>query len=135
MADISDLDFMQRSRRLFIGAVMLVLGGVVGYALPQNNASPNSESGQILAVGDAIQNSGLWFTFMPKTNGPDLRFRLQYATAWKSSSTDEWHYAGLPTCMVPGSTMPEPATLGMVSIRGSGSAPDRKIIVWVECYT
>ena len=135
MADISDLDFMQRSRRLVVGAVMLVLGGVVGYALPQHNASPNSQKGQILAVGDAIQNSGLWFTFMPKTNGPDMKFRLQYATAWKGSPSDKWQYAGLPSCMVPGSTMPETATLGMVTVRGSGASPPRKIIVWVECYT
>src|SRR5579859_39857 len=134
MAGISDLDFFQRSRRLFIGVVMLVLGGVVGYALPQNNASPNSESGQILSVGDATANAGVSFTFLPTAKGTDQTFQLQFATAWKGARSDKWHYTGLPTCVVPGSTMPEAATLGMVKVRGSGSAPDRHIIVWVECW-
>jgi len=134
MAGIGDLDFMQRSRRLGVGVVMLVLGGVVGYAWPQHNTSQKSESGQILAVGDAVPNEGPWFTFSRATNGSVQKFRLQFATAWKGSPSDKWHYTGLPTCMVPGSTMPEPATLGVVRERGSKAVPHHKVIIWVECY-
>jgi len=135
MAGFGDLDFMQRSRRLGVGAVMLVLGGIVGYAWPQHTTSQNSERGQILAVGNAIPNEGPWFTFSPATNGPVQRFRLQFATAWKGSPSDSWHYTGLPTCMVPGSTMPQPATLGVVTEAGSKAVPTDKVIIWVECYS
>jgi hypothetical protein len=135
MAGFGDLDFMQRSRRLGVGVVMLVLGGVVGYAWPQHNTSQNSESGQILAVGDAVPNEGPWFTFSRATNESVQKFRLQFATAWKGSPSDTWHYTGLPTCMVPGSTMPEVATLGVVREGGSKAAPKHKVIIWVECYS
>jgi hypothetical protein len=91
MAGFGDLDFMQRSRRLGVGVVMLVLGGVVGYSWPQHTTSQNSQSGQILAVGDAVPNEGPWFTFSRATNGSVQRFRLQFATAWKGSPTDSWH--------------------------------------------
>jgi hypothetical protein len=134
MAGIGDLDFMQRSRRLGVGVVMLVLGGVVGYAWPQHATSKNSESGQILAVGNAIPNEGPWFTFTRATNGSVQRFRLQFATAWKGSPSDSWHYTGLPTCVVPGSTMPQSATLGVVTEGGSKAVPNQKVIIWVECY-
>ena len=133
MAGFGDLDFMQRSRRLGVGVVMLVLGGVVGYALPQHHTSQNSESGQIIAVGDAIPNQGPWFTFAPASSGAVQKFSLQFATAWKGAPSDKWHYAGLPTCVVPGSTMPDPATLGVVTVSRKGAAT-HKIIVWVECY-
>jgi hypothetical protein len=132
MAGFGDLDFMQRSRRLGVGVVMLVLGGVVGYALPQHSTSQNSESGQILAVGDAVPDQGPWFTFAPAGSGAVQKFSLQFATAWKAVPSGNWHYAGLPTCVVPGSTMPEPATLGVVTVRGTGAKP-HKIVVWVEC--
>jgi hypothetical protein len=132
MAGFGDLDFMQRSRRLGVGAVMLVLGGVVGYAWPQHSAPQNSEAGQILAVGDAVPDQGPWLTFASASTGAVQKFNLQYATAWKAAPSDSWHYSGLPPCVVPGSTMPAAATLGFVTVRGTGAAP-HKIIVSVEC--
>jgi hypothetical protein len=132
MAGISDLDFMQRSRRLGVGVVMLVLGGVVGYAWPQHSTSQNSESGQILAVGDAIPDQGPWFTFTPTGSSTVQKFNLQFATAWKTAASGNWHYSGLPTCVVPGSTMPEPATLGVITVSGKGAKP-HQVVVWVQC--
>src|SRR5215472_12778420 len=122
MAGFGDLDFMQRSRRLGVGAVMLLLGGVVGYAWPQHSTPQCSETGQILAVGDAVPNQGPWFTFTPANSSSVQKLQLQFATAWKGAPADKWHYVGLPTCVVPGSTMPAPATLGLVTVQAKGAA-------------
>jgi len=133
MAGIGDLDFMQRGRRVVVGAVMLLLGGVVGYALPQNNASPASEPGSVLSVGNTTKDSGILFDFKP-TKGPKQRFRLQAATPWRDTPSGPWHRKGQPACVVPGSTTLTAATLGVVTVQSVGSAPGRSIVVWVECY-
>jgi hypothetical protein len=133
MAGFGDLDFMQRGRRVVVGAVMLLLGGVVGYALPQNNASPAAESGSVLSVGNTTKDSGILFDFKP-AKGPKQTFRLQAATPWQDTPSGPWRSKGQPACLVPGSTTPAAATLGVVTVRPVDSAPGRSIVVWVECY-
>lgn len=133
MAGFGDLDFMQRGRRVVVGAAMLLLGGVFGYALPQNNASPASESGSVLSVGNTTKDSGILFDFKP-AKGPKQAFRLQPATPWQAKPSGHWHRTGQPTCLIPGSTTPTAATLGVVTVQSVGSAPGRLIVVWVECY-
>jgi hypothetical protein len=133
MAGFSDLDVMQRARRLTVGVVMLVLGGIVGYALPQSNASPSSEVGSITSVGNTTKDAGLRFTFMPNKGRPEP-LRLQDATPWQKTSTGRWIPSGLPACLIPGSTAPVKVTLGIVTAQSVGSAPGRPIVVWVECY-
>lgn len=132
MAGFSDLNFMQRGRRVVVGAVMLLLGGVVGYALPQNSASPASEAGSVLSVSNTTKDSGTLFDFKP-AKGPKKTFRLQAATPWQRTPSGPWH-KGQPACVVPGSTTPKAATLGVVTARPVGSAPGSSIVVWVECY-
>jgi hypothetical protein len=133
MAGFGDLDFMQRGRRLFVGAVMLLLGGVVGYALPQNNASPATEAGTVLSVANPTKDSVTLLDFKP-AKGPKEMFTLQAATPWQNTPSGPWHFKGQPACMVPGSTTPTAATLGVVTVRSTGSAPGRTIVAWVECY-
>jgi len=133
MAGFGDLDVMQRARRLSVGAVMLVLGGVVGYALPQSNASPSSEVGSITSVGNTTTDAGLRFSFTPDKGKPEP-LRLQDATPWQKTSTGRWIPTGQPACLVAGSTTPVRVTLGIVTARAVGSAPGRPIVVWVECY-
>ena len=82
MAGFADLDVMQRARRLTVGAVMLVIGGVVGYALPQSNASPSSETGSVTSVGNVTTDAGLRFSFTPAKGKPQI-LRLQDATPWQ----------------------------------------------------
>jgi hypothetical protein len=135
MAGFGDLDFMQRGRRLVVGVAMLVLGGVVGYALPKSDASPNSESGQVVSVGDATKAAGMWFTFKPAGSGQNQRFRLQVPTPWKAKPSDPWRFTGLPPCMVPGSTMPTTATLGLITASVVGSGRDHQMVVSVECFS
>jgi hypothetical protein len=132
MAGFGDLEFMQRGRRMLVGAVMLVLGGVVGYTLPQSNASPTSQTGSVISVGNATKDAGILFDFKP-AKGPKESFRLQDATPWQARPSGPWHHRGQPACIVPGSTTPTKATLGIVTARSVGSAPGRPIIVWVEC--
>ena len=133
MAGFGDLEFMQRGRRVVVGAVMLVLGGVVGYALPQSNASPASDSGKVTSVGNTTKDAGTPFDFQP-TKGPRESLLLQDGTPWQDTPAGLWHKKGLPTCIVPGPTTPMKATLGIVTARSVGSAPGRSIVVWVECY-
>lgn len=133
MADFSDLGFMQRGRLLFVGFVMLFLGGVVGYVLPHTNASPSSQRGSVVSVGNAAPNAGLRFEFKP-VKGAREKFILQPATPWRKSRTSDWTNKGEPSCLVPGSVTPTPATIGVVDISSTGSAPGRSVVVWVECY-
>lgn len=116
-----------------MGAVMLLLGGVVGYALPQSNASPTSESGSVTSVGNTSISAGTSFHFKP-AKSPAEPLLLQNATPWQGKPSGPWHLKGLPTCIVPGTTTPTKATLGIVTARSIGSAPGRQIVVWVECY-
>jgi hypothetical protein len=133
MAGFGDLDVMQRARRLTVGVVMLVVGGVIGYALPQSNASPSSEVGSITSVDNTTKDAGLRFSFTPDKGKPEP-LRLQDATPWQKTSTGRWIPAGQPACLVPGSTTAVKVTLGIVTARAVGSAPGRPIVVWVECY-
>jgi hypothetical protein len=133
MAGFGDLDVMQRGRRLVVGAVMLVLGGVVGYTLPQSSASPTAQAGSVLSVGNSAKDASVAFEFKPK-KGPQEAFVLQGGTPWQDRPSGQWHSKGLPNCIVPGTAGPTKATLGIIRARSVGSAPGRAIVVWVECY-
>jgi hypothetical protein len=133
MAGFADLDVMQRARRLTVGAVMLVLGGVVGYALPQSNASPSSETGLVTSVGNVTTDAGLRFSFTPAKGKPQ-NLLLQDATPWQKTAAGRWFSRGQPSCLMAGQTKPVKVTLGIVTARAVGSAPGRPIVVWVECY-
>jgi hypothetical protein len=124
---------MQRLRLLILGIVLLGIGGVVGFALPHSNASPRSEAGSVISVGNATPDAGLEFWFKP-AKGSKQEFRLQPATPWQRSRSDRWHSKGEPSCLVPGSTTATPATIGVVSTWKVGTANGRFIVVWVECY-
>ena len=134
MAGFADLEFMQRGRRLVVGVVMLGLGGVVGFALPHSNASPSSQKGSVVSVGNPIQNAGVRFAFQP-VKGSKETFRWQPATPWQKSPTSHWTSKGRPPCLVAGTASPTPATIGVVNVAGTGNAPGRSVVVWVECYT
>lgn len=134
MAGFADLEFMQRGRRLVVGAVMLVLGGVVGFALPHSNASPNAQKGSVVAVGNMKQDAAVDFWFKP-FKGAKEKFQLQPATPWRKSRADHWVQTGMPSCLVAGSTNRKPVTLGIVNTSTVGAAGGRSIVVWVECYT
>src|ERR1022692_1824521 len=133
MAGFADLDVIQRARRLGVGAVMLVLGGVVGYALPQSNASPSSEVGSVMSVGNTTTDAGLRFSFTPDKGKPQP-LRLQDATPWQKTPNGRWYPHGQPACLAAGQTTPVKVTLGIVTARAVGSAPGEPIVVWVECY-
>lgn len=133
MAGFADLDVMQRARRLTVGVVMLVLGGVVGYALPQSSASPSSEIGLVTSVGNATTDAGLRFSFTA-TKGKPQNLRFQDATPWQATASGRWYYTGRPACLRPGTTGRVKVTLGIVTAQAVGSAPGGPLVVWVECY-
>jgi hypothetical protein len=138
MADFSDLEFMQRGRRLLVGVVMLGLGGLIGFALPHSNASPSARTGSVVSVGNATKDAGMQVVFQPdkgKDKGKKETFRLQSATPWQKAPGDKWQTKGTPPCVIAGNTSATAATIGVVNVAGTGNLPGRSVIVWVECYT
>jgi len=133
MAGFGDLDVMQRARRLTVGLVMLVLGGVVGYALPKSSASPSGEIGSVTSVGNTTTDAGVRFSFTD-SKGKVQNLKFQYATAWQKTASGQWYHKGLPTCLVPGTTKSVKVTLGIITASPDGTAPGGPIVAWVECY-
>jgi hypothetical protein len=125
---------MQRGRRVVVGAAMLIIGGVAGFTLPHSNASPGTEKGFVVSVGNAPANADLRFEFKP-VKGAKETFRIQPATPWRKSPGSNWIYKGEPSCLVPGSVTARPVTIGVVNTSTVGSAGGRTIVVWLECYT
>jgi hypothetical protein len=125
---------MQRMRGWLIGAVLLVVGVLVGYALPQNSVSPKSEVGKVTSVHGGLGSAGARIEFKAKGVKGFDRYMLQDPTPWQAKPNGAWHNSGQPSCLVPGSTTPVTATLGVISVHAVGSAPGNPMVVWIECY-
>lgn len=123
----------QRVRGWLIGAVLIVVGVLVGYALPQNTASPKSEAGEIMSVHGSIASARAAIDFKTKGAGV-VHYALQDPTPWQAVPNGTWHNAGQPSCLVPGSKTPVNVTLGVISVHPVGSAPGHQMVVWIECY-
>jgi len=134
MAKMADLDIAQRGKRWGVGLLMLAIGGVIGYALPQNTASPKSLGGTVTFVSKDVGKSGVQFTFKPDGTTKATSYTLENPTPWQQQRNGSWQANGQPSCLVPGSTKPSRVTLGVVTVSSVGSAPGGPMIVWVECY-
>ena len=124
----------QRMRTWFISAVLIVIGVVVGYLLPQNNVSPKSEVGKVMSVHGSIASASASLAFKIKGVKALVTYALEDPTPWQASPNGKWHASGQPSCLTPGSTKPVKATLGVISVRPVGSAPGNPMVVWIECY-
>jgi hypothetical protein len=124
VAKLSDLDVMQRSRRLFTGAVMLLIGGVIGFALPHHTALTQSETGTVSSVAAGRNGAATTFTFTPVGGQP---VRLWAPTVWQATPTGAWHKTGLAPCLAAGKTI----TIGIVNT--SSSAPGNWVVTSVTC--
>src|SRR5215469_3319361 len=112
----------QRLRTWLVGAVLVVVGVLVGYLLPQNAASPRSEVGKVMSVGSGIGSSGAGFDF--KSRGASVvHYTLEDPTPWQATPNGRWHLTGQPPCLTPGSKTPVTVTLGVISVHPVGSAP------------
>jgi len=120
-----------RLRTWLIGAALIVVGVIVGYALPQNSVSPKSEAGTVVSVKGQLGNPNASLTFKTTGVSGSVTYPLDSPTPWQSKSGATWHSSGTPACLTPGSKV----TLGVVNVDGVGSAPGGKRIIWVECYT
>jgi hypothetical protein len=124
VAKLSDLDVAQRSRRLFTGAFMLVVGGVIGFALPHHNAFAQSQTGTVSSVTVGKNGAATVFTFT-RTGGQPVR--LWAPAVWQATPTGAWHTTGLAPCLTAGKKV----TLGMVD--ASSSAPSSWVVTSVTC--
>lgn len=124
----------QRARSWLIGAVLIVIGVLVGYALPQSSVSPKSEVGNVVSVHGSVGSAGAGFDFKTKGVTGLVHYALEDPTPWQAKPNGIWHNAGQPPCLVPGSTTPAKVTLGVISVHPVGSAPGNPMVVWIECY-
>jgi hypothetical protein len=129
-------DMAQRLRTWVIGAVLIVIGVLVGYALPRSSVSPSSDAGTVTAVRGTVVSATSKIVFKPKKAKAALvTYTLKNPTPWQATSGGVWHSSGQPTCLRPGSTTPVKATLGVISVSAVGSAPGGPTVVWIECYS
>jgi len=124
----------ERARTWLIGAVLIVIGVLVGYALPQNSVSPKSEVGKIMSVHGSIGSAGAGIEFKTKGVTGLVHYALEDPTPWQAKPNGAWHQSGQPSCLVPDSKTPVKVTLGVISVHAVGSAPGNPMIVWIECY-
>lgn len=124
----------QRVRTWLIGAVLIVVGVLVGYVLPQNSVSPKSEVGQVMSVHGSVGAAGAGFEFKTKGVTGLAHYTLEDPTPWQAQPNGKWHHSGQPSCLVPDSKTPVKATLGVISVHSVGSAPGNPMVVWIECY-
>jgi hypothetical protein len=126
---------MQRLRNWLIGAVLVVIGVVVGYLLPQNNVSPKSEVGTVTSVHGSMGSAGASLDFKTKGATGLVKYTLEDPTPWQASPNGMWHNTGQPSCLKAGSKTPVKVTLGVISVKPVGSAPGNPMVVWIECYS
>lgn len=124
----------QRVRSWVISAVLLVVGVLVGYALPQNSVSPKSEVGKVMSVHGSVGSGDAGIEFKTKGVTGLVRYALENPTPWQAKPNGTWHPSGQPSCLVPDSKTPVKVTLGVISVHPVGSAPGNPMIVWIECY-
>jgi hypothetical protein len=120
-----------RLRTWLIGAALIVVGVIVGYALPQNSVSPKAEAGTVVSVKGQLGGPKASLTFKATGVSAPVTYPLDAPTPWQTKSGATWHSTGTPSCLTPGSKV----TLGVVNVDGVGSAPGGERIIWVECYT
>jgi hypothetical protein len=120
----------QRLRGWLVGAVLIVVGVLVGYALPQSTASPKSEIGTVTKVNGVVGSTGSSLVFKVKGQQGTISYPMQDQVPWQDKSGGTWHSTSEPSCLVPGAKV----TLGVISVHAVGSAPGGPMVVWVECY-
>jgi hypothetical protein len=128
------VDMAQRLRTWLIGAVLIVIGVLVGHALPDSSVSPASEAGTITAVHGRIGSPKASLDFKGKGVKGTASYALVEPTPWQATSGAKWHSGGQPSCLKPTSPKPDKATIGVITVHGVGSAPGGPMVVWVECY-
>jgi len=124
----------KRLRGWLVGAVLIVVGVLVGYALPQSTVTPKSEVGLVTEVHGSIGSTSASLVFKTKGVAGTVSYPLIDPTPWQASSGGTWHSNGQPPCLIPGSTTPTKVTLGVISVHAVGAAPGGAYVMWVECY-
>lgn len=120
----------QRFRTWLIGGVLVVIGVLVGYLLPQNTASPKSEAGTVMSVRSGASGVPQFAFKTSGAKGSLTTYALEDPTPWQATRSGPWHTAGQPSCLTSGAK----ATLGVISVHPVGSAPGNPMVVWIECY-
>jgi hypothetical protein len=131
MAGWSDLQ--TRGRSWLVSGALLAVGVAVGYALPQSNVSPKSETGTVSPAPSATSGPGTMFVFKTKS-GSKQTFRFVESTPWQVSKSGKWNWTGIPPCLTPQTGTSSKVTLGVVNIHAVDTAPGRTMVAWVECY-
>jgi len=95
-------DIQSRGRTWLVSGVLIALGVVVGYELPQSSVSPKSEVGTVrppTGKGDA-HRPGTEFGFKPTSGSAQNYWFVDY-TPWQATPNGKWKTSGIPTCLKP----------------------------------
>ncbi len=123
-------DAKQRGRSWLISAALIVLGVVVGQALPRSNASTTSETGTVTSVHPSQDGSATTFVFQYKGN--KQTYVLGDRTPWQDKP-GAWQRSGLPSCMTSTSLTPRRMTIGVINVQTTGTLAGGPLVVWVKC--
>jgi hypothetical protein len=128
-------DMGKQLRSWIVYAVLVVVGVLVGYALPQSSVSPKSETGTVTNVQGSVGDLGSHVAFLTKGVKGKVTYPMRDQVPWQAVKGGSWHQSGQPSCLVPGSAKPVKVTLGVITVDAVGSAPGGPMVVWVECYS
>lgn len=123
-------DVKQRGRSWLIGVALIVVGVLVGQAIPRDTAAPAAESGTLTSATKGACGSGTAIVFQYK--GSRQTFTLGDRTPWQDKP-GVWHPGGLPSCMTPSARTPSHITIGVVNVQSTGTLAGGLLVVWIRC--
>lgn len=123
-------DIKQRGRSWLVSGALIIVGVVVGQALPRDNAATTAQTGTMTSVSPSRDGSATEFVFDYK--GSKHTYVLGNRTPWQDKP-GVWHHSGLPSCMASKSQTPRPVTIGIVHVQTTGTLAGGPIVIWVKC--
>ena len=95
-------DIQSRGRTWLVSGVLIALGVVVGYELPQSTVSPKTVVGTVqppTGKGNA-HRPGTEFGFKPASGSAQNYWFVDY-TPWRATPNGKWKTSGTPPCLKP----------------------------------
>lgn len=137
-------DLKKTGRTWLTAAALILVGILVGNAIPNDSATPTVVTGTISSVGPGSASTLATFMLTPKS-GTGKRYVITDQTKWQDSKGG-WRQAGVPSCLAglaaktasTGSAKPgqatSSATIGVINVDAADGAPGAsQLVVWVKC--
>jgi hypothetical protein len=128
MAGLADIK--QRGRSWLLSGALIIVGVLVGQALPRSNAATSTQTG--IATSIAPSHDGSAVTFVFKYKGNKHTYVLGDRTPWQDAP-GVWNHSGLPSCMKSKAFAPRQITIGVINVQSSGTLTGGPLVVWIKC--